>query len=645
MSARRPPDSHPRLPFDGERLSSDRSPARPTGPTAFISYAHESPDHDARVLLLAQRLELDGVRCELDVFEICPPEGWPGWMLRQVGTRDFCIVVCTESYKRRIEGTETPGKGKGATWEGRALLQRLYDAQTYDWLLPVVFDSADLPHIPPALRSATHYVLDPDLTADGYTGLYRALTQQPIVDHPPVGQLRKYLPRLPADEATIVALLGACPDPAPVAVVASLTAHPPDRLDTLLRGLLHRGILLSKGALLRIEDRATRDLPSLSDEMTEAALGATLDYIRSASRDDARAQVMNAVSLARGVSRSKSVNVSRAFRILQTHLKALGNKRLILELARRSVAAAKAFARPSAARETARVEDEAVAAICGVSWVYQRIGRLFDAFAEARHSLELGQAIHWDLNTAFCHKCMGRLRRLDADDVPERGRRAELLADSRELLNRAISEFTALEKQLEVGDCHSLLARTHLAAGDLAAAHEAVREAESRLVEPGTKDYIDLEMVKADLLGRHDPSAARALYTEILTECDNDAQKSEIFARAHLHRGRLWTQLGAQDRANTDFRRAAEIWDDLEDPTADFAYWEIERRGPWIDDATARLLGAQPVGVRVRAARMIKDGVAGRGPARSQRAALPEAYVRGRIAEAGDRSVKERSRW
>ena len=626
MSARRRSAASPGLPFDERGSTSDASAPQRTPPTVFISYTHESPDHNARVLRLAQRLETEGVSCELDVFESCPPEGWPAWMFRQVGTKDYCIVVCTESYRRRLEGTEAPGKGKGATWEGRAVLQRLYDTQSYDWLLPVVFDPNDLPQIPLALRSATYYVLGQDLgTGDDYAALYCALTKQPVVYHPPAGPLQEYLPQLPADEAQIVALLGACPDPTPAAVIAPFTGHPSDRVEAMLRGLGHRGLLLCERGLLRLRDPAIRGLPSLLDKSTEAALGAILDYIRSSARDEARAQVMNAVSLARAVSRSRSINVSRTFRVLQAHLKAFGNKRLLLDVARRSIAAARAFARPSAVRETARVEDEAIAAVCGVSWVYQRTGRLPEAFLEAQHSLDLGQAIHWHLNTAFCHKCMGRLRRLNAEDVPERGRRAELLADSVNLLRRAISEFAALERQLEVGDCYSLLARTHLAAGDLGAAGEAVREADTRLVEPGTKDYIDFQMVKGDLLGHYDPSAARALYTDILTERDSDAQKSEIFARAHLQRGRLWAQLGNQKNAITDFRSAASIWDHVEDPTADFAHWEIERTGAWMDEPTARLLGAQPVGVRVRAARMIKEGMAGRGVARSQRAALPTA--------------------
>jgi len=96
-------------------------------PTAMISYSHDSVDQDARVVRLAERLRTDGIDCEIDAYQISPPEGWPAWMRRQLQERDFCIVVCTETYARRFAGNETPGTGKGATWEGRLLRQILFE--------------------------------------------------------------------------------------------------------------------------------------------------------------------------------------------------------------------------------------------------------------------------------------------------------------------------------------------------------------------------------------------------------------------------------------------------------------------------------------------------------------------------------------
>ena len=90
------------------------------------------------------------------------------------------------------------------------------------------------------------------------------------------------------------------------------------------------------------------------------------------------------------------------------------------------------------------------------------------------------------------------------------------------------------------------------------------------------------------------------------------------------------------------FRRDAV---DLQDPTADDAHWEVERAGDWLDKGTELLLQEEPVGVRVRVARMAKEGQSARGDVRSQRATLPTNYVRGLIAKAREKLVKERARW
>jgi SEFIR domain len=51
-------------------------------PKVFISYSHDSPEHEKRVLELAERLRADGVDAQLDQYVAgAPYEGWPRWML------------------------------------------------------------------------------------------------------------------------------------------------------------------------------------------------------------------------------------------------------------------------------------------------------------------------------------------------------------------------------------------------------------------------------------------------------------------------------------------------------------------------------------------------------------------------------------
>ena len=83
-------------------------------PKAFISYSHDSEAHKNRVFNLSERLRADGIDCHIDQYEIAPPEGWARWTRDQIRQADFVLVVCTETYERRYEGTEVAGKGAGA---------------------------------------------------------------------------------------------------------------------------------------------------------------------------------------------------------------------------------------------------------------------------------------------------------------------------------------------------------------------------------------------------------------------------------------------------------------------------------------------------------------------------------------------------
>jgi tetratricopeptide (TPR) repeat protein len=156
-------------------------------PKIFISYTHDSPEHVDRVLSLADRLLQNGVDAHLDQYETSPPEGWPRWMNRQIEEADYVLVVCTEVYQRRFKGAEEAGKGLGAQWEGAIITQELYDAAANNKkFIPVLFASEDSNKIPRILRGAQYYDLSSE---EGYTELYRRLTNQPRVSKPELGTL------------------------------------------------------------------------------------------------------------------------------------------------------------------------------------------------------------------------------------------------------------------------------------------------------------------------------------------------------------------------------------------------------------------------------------------------------------------------
>ena len=87
-------------------------------PKVLISYSHDSPEHRDRVLVLSKRLRKDGIDCTIDQYVVVPPEGWPRWMEKQIRNSDFVLIVCTETYYRRVLGEEDPGRGRGVRWEG-----------------------------------------------------------------------------------------------------------------------------------------------------------------------------------------------------------------------------------------------------------------------------------------------------------------------------------------------------------------------------------------------------------------------------------------------------------------------------------------------------------------------------------------------
>ena len=164
-----------------------------TAPTVFISYSHDSPEHADRVLAFADRLVQDGIDVILDQYEFSPPEGWPRWMDEHIRSADFVLMVCTETYFRRVMGEEESGKGLGVKWESNLIYQHIYNADTTNTrFIPVLFEGGKVEHIPTPLQGATYYCMD---TPQGYEDLYRRLTDQPRAQKPQLGMLLALPPR------------------------------------------------------------------------------------------------------------------------------------------------------------------------------------------------------------------------------------------------------------------------------------------------------------------------------------------------------------------------------------------------------------------------------------------------------------------
>jgi WD40 repeat protein len=157
-------------------------------PKVLISYSHDSPEHEQRVLELANRLRVDGIDCTIDQYVVAPAEGWPRWMDKHIRDSDFVVMVCTETHYERVMGEEEPGKGLGVRWEGHLIYQAIYNAESINTkFIPVLFESGKYAHIPAPVQSTTFYFAQ---TEDGYEDLYRRLTNQPRAIKQELGKLR-----------------------------------------------------------------------------------------------------------------------------------------------------------------------------------------------------------------------------------------------------------------------------------------------------------------------------------------------------------------------------------------------------------------------------------------------------------------------
>jgi len=162
-------------------------------PSVFISYSHDSSEHEARVLALADRLRSEGINAQIDQYEPSPVEGFQRWMIRHVRDADFVLMVCTDAYRHRFEGEEEEGKGLGATWEGSLILNEIYQSQPVnEKFIPVLLPDGDISHVPAIVQSVTRYRPFDD---EGYEAMYRRFTGQPATPQPALGQLRRLLPQ------------------------------------------------------------------------------------------------------------------------------------------------------------------------------------------------------------------------------------------------------------------------------------------------------------------------------------------------------------------------------------------------------------------------------------------------------------------
>jgi tetratricopeptide (TPR) repeat protein len=405
------------------------------------------------------------------------------------------------------------------------------------------------------------------------------------------------LSELTQEAASVLALLQATHSGLPAVVVASATGTTTEQVQGML----------SKFDLVSIDEDLWRIRPlpfhvpvENRTDLLRRGLEGLLDFLSSHETDKkAEGQLRNAMTLARECLGAHPGLALNLFQATEHIVKNLGDKHLLLEISDICIHAGQQSGGGDAER---RAYARAQAMLCGTSWVWQRTGRLDEARVAAEKSLDLGERIGWDRNTAFAKKCIGRLDRVEAEQPGTSvERRAELLQASAQKLREAIvmfsnsGEFGPTHRQ--VGDCHSLLARTYLTARMRYETETALRAAYDILPSSSTKEYFDLLILNGDyevMWGSREEADVR--YTEVINHhLQESREHSEIYARALSKRAANRVMLDRKKTAFLDYQQSEAVWQSLDEheEAAKMEWARLELEGKF-ETGTLQLFKVEP---------------------------------------------------
>jgi hypothetical protein len=133
-----------------------------------------------------------------------PSQGWPHWCMERLQPENarFVLMICTPTYRARVENRVAVDEGRGVFWEGALIHQYIYDGKGNDRFIPVLLDDAPEDGVPFSMRPHGRYRVRAFALSDpGYEDLYRELTGQPAIVRPAMGEVVSLPPRAPARKA------------------------------------------------------------------------------------------------------------------------------------------------------------------------------------------------------------------------------------------------------------------------------------------------------------------------------------------------------------------------------------------------------------------------------------------------------------
>ena len=117
-------------------------------PTVFVSYSHDSEQHEAWVLKLASDLRSHGVNAILDRWDLRLGSDLRFFMENGLSSANLVLCICSENYVQKVDS----GVG-GAGYEGMIMSQPLLSNANLEYVIPIVRNNPSFSKVPRAFGS------------------------------------------------------------------------------------------------------------------------------------------------------------------------------------------------------------------------------------------------------------------------------------------------------------------------------------------------------------------------------------------------------------------------------------------------------------------------------------------------------------
>lgn len=153
-------------------------------PTVFISYSHDSKEHEEWVLKIATNLMKHGVEVILDQWDLKLGSDLRFFMEAGLSNANMVLCICSEEYVKKVDD----GHG-GAGYEGMIMTQPLLTDSNQQFIIPIVRNNSSNQKVPKAFGSKTYIDFSDDKQyMDNYKKLLERIYLEDDKKKPTLGE-------------------------------------------------------------------------------------------------------------------------------------------------------------------------------------------------------------------------------------------------------------------------------------------------------------------------------------------------------------------------------------------------------------------------------------------------------------------------